>query len=146
MGAHLDRVIPNCASSRFDLRTLRAHGFHLPNFTWLREWPLSPRGCILHHHGGASPTRQIGRDSSASWRVLDGPGFFHLTFLHSTNLHGMLTLFCSGQSAPTRTTCRDTTSLIKDLQVTICARGPIVLPYLLKTPGTLFLGPFMVPC
>src|SRR6218665_872399 len=43
---------------------------------------------MLHHHGGVSPTRQIGRDSSASWRVLDGPGFFHLTFLHSTNLHG----------------------------------------------------------
>src|SRR6218665_1454185 len=34
---------------------------------------------MLRHHGGASPTRQIGRDSSASWRVLDGPGFFHLT-------------------------------------------------------------------
>src|SRR6218665_3637401 len=30
-------------------------------------------------------------------------------------------------------------------QVTICARGLIVLPYL-KTPGTLFLGPFMEPC
>src|SRR6218665_493644 len=50
---------------------------------------------MLHHHGGASPTRQMGRDSSASWRVLDGPGFFYLTFLHSTNLHGMLTLVCS---------------------------------------------------
>src|SRR6218665_2496718 len=39
--------------------------------------------------------------SSASWRVLGGPDFFHLTFLHSTNLHGMLTLVCSGQFAPT---------------------------------------------
>src|SRR6218665_192081 len=90
--------------------------------------------------------RLIGRDSSASWRNSDGPGFFHLPLLHSMNLHGMLTLVCSGQSSPTRTTCRDTTSLIKDLQVvTICVRGPTVLPYLLKTPGTLFLGPFMEP-
>src|SRR6218665_3854182 len=101
---------------------------------------------MLRHHGGASTTRQIGRDSSASWRGLDGPGFFHLTFLHSTNLHGMLTLVCFGQSYPTRTTCSDTTSQIKDLQVTICARGLIALPYLLKTPGTLFLEPFMEPC
>src|SRR6218665_639981 len=110
--------------------------------------------CINYEANGycsswwASPTRQIGRDLSASWRVLDGPGFFHLTFLHSTNLHGMLTLACSGQSVPTRTTYCDTTSLIKDLQVTICARGPIVLPYLnFKDPRnrTFFLGPFMEP-
>src|SRR6218665_3455895 len=26
MGAHLDRLVANCASSRFALRTLRAHG------------------------------------------------------------------------------------------------------------------------
>src|SRR6218665_519756 len=96
---------------------------------------------MLRHHGGASPTRQIGRDSSASWRVLDRPGFFHLTFLHSTNLHGMQMLVCFGQSAPTRTTCRDTTLLIKDLQVTICAQGLIVLPYLLKTRELCFSDP-----
>src|SRR6218665_171420 len=32
MGAHLDRVIANCASSRFALRTLRAHGLPPPEF------------------------------------------------------------------------------------------------------------------
>src|SRR6218665_3661139 len=68
---------------------------------------------MLHHHGGASSTRQMCRVSSVSCQVSDVQGFFHLTLLHSTNLHGMLTLACSGQSVPTRKTCRDITSLIK---------------------------------
>ena len=109
--------------------------FHLLNFIWLLEWPLSPRWCTLHHHGGVSPTRLIGRDSSASWLVSDGflpPDF--PSFDELARNAELLTLVCSCQSVPTRTTCWDTTSLIKDLQVTICVRGPTVLPYLLRTP------------
>src|SRR6218665_1343149 len=98
MGAHLDRVIDNCASSRFALRTLRAHGLPPP------ELHLVTRMTTVSSLMYAWPSWWGFADaSSASWRVLDGPGFFHLTFRHSTNLHGMLTLACSGQSAPTRT-------------------------------------------
>src|SRR6218665_869837 len=95
MGAHLDRVISNCASSRFALRTLKAHGLSPPELHLVMR--MTTVSSLMHASPSwwASPTRQIGRDSNASWRVLDGPGFFQMTLSHSTNLHGMLTLACS---------------------------------------------------
>src|SRR6218665_586564 len=64
MGAHLDRVLATCASSRFALRTLRSHGLcpgelHMVTrataVSSLMYTPLRP--------GGASPMPQRGHDS-----------------------------------------------------------------------------------
>lgn len=54
-------------------------------------------------------TRQRGRDSSASWRLSIGPGFFPLTLLHLTNLLVILTLVPSGCSVTIQVLRRDIT-------------------------------------
>src|SRR6218665_805820 len=66
MGAHLDRVIANCASSRFALRTLRAHSLPPPELHLVTRMTTVSSLMYASPSWWASPTRQIGRDSSAT--------------------------------------------------------------------------------
>src|SRR6218665_2822733 len=102
---------------------------------------------MLRDHGGASPTRQIGRDSSASWRVLDGAGFLPPDFPSFDELArnadaGLFRSICSNPDHVLRHYFTDK----RHTGHTLPPRAHSFALYLLKTPGTLFLGPFMEPC
>src|SRR6218665_3267711 len=147
MGAHLDRVIANCASSRFALRTLRAHGLPTP------ELHLVTRMATVSSSMFASPSwwgftdasdrsrleRQLASLRRAGFLPSDFPSFDELARNADA---GLFRSICSNPDHVLRHYFTDKRPTGHNLRPLVA--HSFALPS--KDPGTLFLGPYMEPC